>query len=276
MLGSTCKKFISIITVTCLAFTSSVFASEYSCDSNNSYSDARYEFSDYMTDVQAKVDKNWAPPESIQTAHVKVVFTISREGELISYEIKESSGDTLFDESVKECLKKAAPFNHFPESSTRQSVKIAYDFNTSAANAEIVEKYYKLADEYCNRDNKKALEYVNLAINEIKGDSASYFLYARRSKIKELLGDVSGAEDDKQISKELKIKFDNRRIAACKLALEQEESPYGYFSLANAYRLAGDYDNALKYIDKAIGMTKLNNNYLRYKAEIVAESGLKL
>ena len=78
-----------------------------------------------------------------------------------------------------------------------------------------------------------------------------------------------GFEGDKK----RKIIYDAQRINKCKEALKEEETPFAYFTLANAYELAGDYQNALFNIDKAISMTELNHAYKRYRAEIIMKSG---
>ena len=82
------------------------------------------------------------------------------------------------------------------------------------------------------------------------------------------MGNEEAAKADIAECKRLKTIYDNNRIQKCKDALRQEETPFAYFTLANAYDLAGDYNNAIYNIDKAISMTELNHAYKRYKAEI--------
>jgi tetratricopeptide (TPR) repeat protein len=87
------------------------------------------------------------------------------------------------------------------------------------------------------------------------------------------MGDAEAAKADIAESKRLKAVYDSQRINKCKEALALEETPFGYFTLANAYELAGDYQKALFNIDKAISMTELNHAYKRYRAEIIMKSG---
>ena len=147
-----------------------------------------------------------------------------------------------------------------------------YKFDSSVAKMDVMKDYLAKSDELFNRDNKKALEYANLAHNEVRGDSSSYFIYARMSKIKHAMGDIEGALKDEAESLRLKAIFDQKRIKAAKLALTDCETPFGYFTLAQAYDIAGEYSLALCAIDKAISMTKLNNSYKRYREEIVEHS----
>ena len=129
--------------------------------------------------------------------------------------------------------------------------------------------YLANADKFFNVNNKVALDYINKAINEVEGDTNAYFLYGKRSKIKRALGDTQGAEEDLNESKRLKAKYDQKRIMASKLIAEMEQSPYSYFNLAHSYEIAGDYEKAIEAIDKAIALTELNNNYKRYRNDLV-------
>ena len=103
---------------------------------------------------------------------------------------------------------------------------------------------------------------------------ASQMDSAKRSKIKKALGDIKGANDDYAESRRLKEKYDLKRIKTCKLIAEMEHTPFSYFYLAHAYEIAGDYENALDAIDKAIELTELNNQYKRYRAELENKKGI--
>ena len=124
------------------------------------------------------------------------------------------------------------------------------------------------ADKYYNVNNETALNYINKAIDEVSGDAESYFLYEKRCKIRQALGDYKGAKEDSAEAKRLKERYDLKRINTCKLIAEMEQSPFSYFYLAHAYEIAGDYEHALDAIDKAINLTELNNQYKRYKIEL--------
>ena len=99
-------------------------------------------------------------------------------------------------------------------------------------------------------------------------------MYEKRSRIKKALGDINGANDDYAESRRLKEKYDLKRIKTCKLIAEMEHTPFSYFYLAHAYEIAGDYENALDAIDKAIELTELNNQYKRYRAELENKKGI--
>ena len=132
-----------------------------------------------------------------------------------------------------------------------------------------IEEYLANADKYYNINNKIALDSINKAIEKVEGDTNAYFLYGKRSKIKKALGDTAGAEEDLNESKRLKARYDQKRIMASKLIAEMEQSPYSYFNLAHSYEIAGDYERAIEAIDKAIALTELNNNYKRYRNDLI-------
>lgn len=229
------------------------------------------DFSEYMTVLKQTIRKNWNPPDTMESAHVTVMFKINRFGQIISYEILSGSGNEVYDESTIDALNKSAPFSKFPANSTRDSLTIKYNFDTSLVKTDEIKEYIKKSDRFFNVDNKVALDYINLAIETVQGDIGSYFLYGKRSKIKRALGDTSGADEDLAECKRLKTKFDRKRIMHCKLIAETEGSAFAYFYLANAYDIAGDYPHAIEAIDKAISLTDLNNHYKRYRAELVTK-----
>lgn len=232
------------------------------------------DFSEYMTDLRGKIQRNWNPPECLDhNGHALVKFSITRSGDVYASEILESSGDEVFDESAMEAIRKASPFAHFPADTSKGSLTIKYSFDTSVVNTGNMQKYLANADRLYNVNNREALYYISKAIDEVDGDISSYFLYGKRSKIRAALGDEDGAAADMRESKRLKEKYDRKRIMASKLYAEMEKSPYSYFSLAHSYEIAGDYQNAIEAIDKAISLTELNNNYKRYKNELVQKSG---
>lgn len=228
------------------------------------------DFSGYMTTLQGKIQKSWNPPEYLERdGHATVKFSITRSGDVYASEIVESSGDPVFDESALEAIRKSSPFAHFPASTSKGSLTIKYSFDTNVVKTCDMQGYLANADKFFNVNNKIALDYINKAIDEVEGDTNAYFLYGKRSKIKRALGDTQGAEEDLNESKRLKAKYDQKRIMASKLIAEMEQSPYSYFNLAHSYEIAGDYEKAIEAIDKAIALTELNNNYKRYRNDLV-------
>lgn len=227
-------------------------------------------FSGYMADLREKIQRSWFPPECLERdGHALVKFSVTRAGDIHSVEIIESSGNPVYDESALEALRKASPLAHFPANTSRGSLTIEYSFDTSVVKTGDMQEYLAKADRFYNVNNRTALDYINKAINEVDGDINAYFLYGKRSKIKEALGDMVGAAADLDQSMKLKSKYDRKRIMASKLLAEMEQSAYSYFNLAHSYEIAGDYEQAIEAIDKAIALTELNNQYKRYRNELL-------
>lgn len=249
-----------------------VMSEEFDYSQNQKAVPQRVDLTDYVTSLQAKIQKSWVPPEVVEQGHTVVVFKLDRDGNVIHSYVKESSGDSLYDVSALESIQKASPFAAVPEGYNRDTITMQYSFKSSVVSKDEIKELVAKSERYVNSDNSRALSYIDEAIRTIQGDPAAYFLYARRAKINKLMGNDDAAKRDTEESKRLKTVYNNQRIDKCKRALLAEETPFAYFTLANAYELAGDYTNALQNIDKAISMTDLNHAYKRYRAEIIMRS----
>ena len=258
--------------LTVLSFAALLISSNNSYVCSQEYNSVQNDFSDYMTSLKEKIHKMWIPPEVLEEGHAVVIFKLDRSGEIVSTRVEESSGNEVFDASALDVLAKASPFGEFPNSSNRDYITIKYSFDSSIVKTDKMKEYVENAEKLYNINNQMALHYIDLAIKEIEGDSACYFLYARRYKINKALGNIQSAESDLQECKRLKPIYDKKRINACKLNVETEGTPFSYFALANAYDAAGDYSNAINALNQAIKMTPLNNTYKRYRAEIILKS----
>ena len=265
MLGRWYKYFI-ILGVVGLSFPA--YSAEYSSNAYRSRVPIQEEFGDYMQSVRNKISNTWTPPDVVESGHAVVIFKIDKKGNLINSYIKEGSGNLYYDEAALNSIKQASPYAEFPANASRDVITVVYSFDSSVVSTNHIKELVDQADKFVYKDNQRALDILNTAIKEIEGDPASYFIYARRHKIHKLMGDEEAAKADIAECKRLKKIYDNNRIQKCKDALRQEETPFAYFTLANAYDLAGDYNNAIYNIDKAISMTELNHAYKRYKAEI--------
>ncbi len=260
-----------LIIAVCLLFALSVNAEGY----NSYYSrpttnqKVQADFSDYMANVRSKLQKNWVCPDFLEEGHVRVLFRVDRQGNVIAGDILESSGNPVYDESAVNAIHKSEPFGLFPENTSRQFITINYSFDTSFVKTDKVKELYEQAKRYTYSDKQLALRYINEAIEEVGTDNESYFLYKRRSKIKEGLGDHVGAREDMQQYEKMKAKIDIKRVHALKHQAEQEDSAFAYYYLAYAYEQIRDYEGAIWAINKAIERTDLNQQYKRYRTELV-------
>lgn len=230
-------------------------------------------FSDYFNAVKSKLQKNWIVPDFLENGHTRIIFKLDREGYVLSARIAESSGNKLYDESALYALRNAEPFGKFPESATKEVLTINYSFDSELVKTKKMREYVELADkDFYLKNYSKALNDINLAILEVQGDEKSYYLYERRAKIKQALGDFNGAKADFEKFQEMKYKVDIKRAHFVKHFAEVDNSPFAYFYLAYCYETINDYKNALDAINKAISLTEYNNQYKIYKNELIIKN----
>ena len=260
-----------IVFLVCFFTVVSVKANEYNPYYNRPTrnSQIQADFSDYMANVRQKLQKNWVYPDFLEEGHVRVLFKIDREGNVVAGDIIEPSGNLVYDESAVNAIHKSEPFGAFPENSNRQYITINYSFDTTFIKTDKIRELYELAKRYTYSDKQLALKYINEAIEEAGIDIESYFLYKRRAKIKEGLGDHVGAKEDFEQYQKMKTRVDIKRVHLLKHQAEQEDSAFIYYYLAYAYEQIKDYDGAIWAINKAIERTDLNQQYKRYRTELV-------
>ena len=107
------------------------------------------------------------------------------------------------------------------------------------------------------------------SFKNVRTDNESYFLYKRRAKIKEGLGDHFGAKEDFEQYEKMKARVDIKRVHLLKRQAEVEDSAFAYYYLAYAYEQIKDYEGAIWAINKAIERTDLNQHYKRYRTDLV-------
>lgn len=261
----------SFIVALCISASLCVQAYEYDSFYNRPTQNQQVQadFSDYMKNIRTKLQKNWIVPDFLEEGHIRVLFKIDRQGNVISGDILESSGNALYDESAINAIHKSEPFGEFPPSSYKQTITINYSFDSTLIKSEKIKELYEQAKRYTYSDKQLALKYINEAIEEVGTDIESYFLYKRRAKIKEGLGDHLGAREDMDRYFELKSRADIKRVHLIKHQAEIDDSAFAYYYLAYAYEQIEDYQNAIDAIDKAIARTDLNQQYKRYRLELI-------
>lgn len=88
----------------------------------------------YMKSLEANIKKNWNPPKAKESKRVVTIFKISKDGELLSLKIKESSGDKEADDAAIRAIKESAPFKPLIKGFTGQSVDIEFTFDYNVLN----------------------------------------------------------------------------------------------------------------------------------------------
>lgn len=83
---------------------------------------------DYIISVEKQIKQNWKPPVMKEYKSAKVQFKISKDGNLMSAVIKESSNDKNFDNLALETVKKTAPFEKFPQNTDKNEISVIMKF----------------------------------------------------------------------------------------------------------------------------------------------------
>ena len=92
-------------------------------------SEITVDFKPYMRDLQSRIKMNWSPPISGRDKTVEILFKISKDGRLLSYEIQKSSGITEVDRAAVQAIQLTAPFRPLPEGFKGDSIDILFTFD---------------------------------------------------------------------------------------------------------------------------------------------------
>lgn len=89
----------------------------------------------YIRNLQRTIKYNWNPPKNNVQKPVVTSFVIAKNGNLLNYVIKKSSGDKLVDEAAIMAIKNSAPFNPLPSDlkENRIEIQFIFDYNVFSA-----------------------------------------------------------------------------------------------------------------------------------------------
>ncbi len=85
----------------------------------------------YMKRVKEKIKSNWdlvCKQKYNDSKQAIVIFTLNKNGQLLSYYIVKSSGDSTYDEKAILSIKSSAPFESFPINCDEDTIDIQFDF----------------------------------------------------------------------------------------------------------------------------------------------------
>ena len=84
----------------------------------------------YMRGVQARIKRFWYPPKRSEPRHAVALFQISRDGKLLSCELKPATGDTEMDRAALSAVRNAAPFSALPDGMPPKiSIQFTFDYH---------------------------------------------------------------------------------------------------------------------------------------------------
>ncbi len=87
------------------------------------------DFNPFMANLQKKIKSNWNPPRGQKSKRVIVLFKLTKDGNLISSNIKQSSGNQDVDQAALEAVKKSAPFDSLPAEYDEEDIDIQFTFD---------------------------------------------------------------------------------------------------------------------------------------------------
>jgi len=88
------------------------------------------DFGPYMIQLQARIKRNWFPPKIGRTKRVKVIFNISRDGQLSRLRLVQTSGLTISDQAAFKAVEAAAPFMPLPKGAPADvDIEFTFDYN---------------------------------------------------------------------------------------------------------------------------------------------------
>ena len=88
-----------------------------------------FPFPGYLERLVAKIGRNWRRTPSQVPRQAVVYFRVERSGRVSGIEVRESSGDFLFDQSAQRAVKDASPLPPLPDGYTGDYLGVVFDFN---------------------------------------------------------------------------------------------------------------------------------------------------
>ena len=82
----------------------------------------------YVDEVHNRIFSVWEPPSIVTRSGATIVFGISRTGMVSNIVVERSSGNSIFDLSCDEAVRKASPFPAFPELFKGNRVRVHVTF----------------------------------------------------------------------------------------------------------------------------------------------------
>ncbi|BAC91347.1 TonB family protein [Gloeobacter violaceus] len=95
------------------------------------------DFGPYMAALQRKVKRNWIAPEAGNSRRTVLLFTISRNGQIMNLRVGRSSGSRSSDESAMEAVQRAAPFGPLPAAYKGDRIEIQFTFDINVFGGDI-------------------------------------------------------------------------------------------------------------------------------------------
>ncbi|MCR5261425.1 MAG: TonB family protein [Candidatus Gastranaerophilales bacterium] len=93
------------------------------------------DFGPYMRELQNRIKRNWEPPKGEESRRVVLLFSIARDGRLLSVSVLKSSGLDAADKAAISAVRLTAPFKTLPPEYKGNSVEIQFTFDYNVFSA---------------------------------------------------------------------------------------------------------------------------------------------
>lgn len=102
------------------------------------------DFSQYLTDLQTKINSNWQPKAFAKERNNIVLIKIDKDGALSNPAVLEPSQDRYFDASTMDAIAKSVPMDAFPSNITAPTTNVQLCFHSqkSKENKKIIINHY--------------------------------------------------------------------------------------------------------------------------------------
>ncbi|MDR2425845.1 MAG: TonB family protein [Endomicrobium sp.] len=93
-----------------------------------SFDTANFKYAYYTNTIVRKINRFWQWSESYGRRRAVIYFKILKDGSITSISVKESSGDTSFDQNAHRAVQLASPFAPLPDGYTGNSLGVYLEF----------------------------------------------------------------------------------------------------------------------------------------------------
>ncbi|MFH1367682.1 MAG: TonB family protein [Elusimicrobiota bacterium] len=91
------------------------FPAQFKPSSQITLESARFPFTYYSKGIEKNVRRNWSWSSEFERLKAVIYFKIMRDGSVANIQLKESSGDSLYDQQALRAVKLCDPFPPLPE-----------------------------------------------------------------------------------------------------------------------------------------------------------------
>lgn len=92
------------------------------------FENTNFKFSYYANSIVKKIRRNWQWASAYRSLRAVIYFKINRDGDVIATKIKESSGNTEFDENATRAIVLSSPFAPLPDAYTEDDLGVYFEF----------------------------------------------------------------------------------------------------------------------------------------------------